>query len=648
MIASRQFPLIVCTVAVGIAAPRQAASQVPRDTVRLREIVVTATRLATPADVVANGVTVIRGESLREQGVTHVLEALRAVPGFAIAQNGSFGGFTSGFLRGGESDYVRVLVDGVALNQPGGLMDLANLSTDNVDRIEVVRGPTSVLYGSDAMTGVVQIFTRRGAGPAGLSASARAGSYGTTAFDAALLGGTSALGYSFAVERFASEGAYAFNNAYRNTTVSTLLRARPDARTDAQLTVRYGDNRFEIPTDFNGQVTDSNQFTAGDGTTVGLEVGRRLSSRVEARMLLSSHATLGHYEDGPDNPAETDRYVSRTWLSRRAADLRANFFAGPGTVLTAGAVIEDEQGHARSLSQSSFGDSPDSSRSDRTDRAAYAQLLWGRGPVSLSAGVRVEDNQTFGTFATYRGGLSYRLNPGTRVRAAAGRAFKEPTFDENFATGYYRGNPDLAPERSSSIEAGLDQQLAGGRAQVAVTVFVQRFRDLIDFDPSPSGTSPNFSNVAAANAAGVEVEAHGSPWGRLGIGLAYTYLRTEVTDSGFGGFGSFAVGERLLRRPTHSGSVSADLRVAPNSTLGARFLYVGDRNDVNRTRLPAYTRVDASAQVDLFGSRTLRSGVALLLRVENLLDANYQEVRNYPARGRTVLAGVRIGAGGER
>jgi vitamin B12 transporter len=632
----------------GLVALSPAAGQQPRDTVRLREIVVTATRLPTPIAAVANGVTVIRGETLREHGVTHLLEALRAVPGLAVVQTGSFGGLTSLFLRGGESDYVRVLVDGVPINQPGGPVDLANLSTDNVDRIEIVRGPTSVLYGSDAVTGVIQIFTRRGTGAAGLSASARSGTYRTTALDASVVGGSEALGFSLGVSRFASDGAYAFNNAYRNATASALLRARPDNRTDAQLTVRYNDSGFEIPTDFAGQVTDSNQFSAGEGTTVGLEVGRLVSSRVEARVLLTSHETNSRYENGPDSPAETDRFTSRTWLSRRAADVRGNVHVGAGRVLTVGAVVEDERGRGRSLFQSTFGDAPDSSRNERANRAAYAQVLWGWGDrLALTSGVRVEDNEAFGTFTTYRAGLSYRVSGTTRLRAAMGRAFKEPTFYENFATGFDRGNANLSPERTGSWEAGVEQSLAGGRAQVAVTAFTQRFRDLIDYvSPAPGAQEPNFFNVAAANAAGVELEGSAFPAAGLGLGLTYTYLHTEVTDSGFGGFGSFANGERLLRRPTHSGSVSADYRLARRGIVGARVIHVGARNDVYATRLPDYTRVDASAQLDLVTPNGPQPGVTILLRVENLLDAAYQEVRRYPARRRTILAGVRVGAGG--
>src|SRR5213592_1212425 len=157
------------------------ALQQPQDTVVLKPVVVTATRVPVAADLVASAVTVLRGADLVARGVRTVADALETVPGATIVETGSFGGQTSLFMRGGESDYVKVLLDGVPLNQAGGGIDLANITTDNVDRIEIVRGPASVLYGSDAMTGVVQIFTKTGAASrTRLGAELRGGTYGTT------------------------------------------------------------------------------------------------------------------------------------------------------------------------------------------------------------------------------------------------------------------------------------------------------------------------------------------------------------------------------------------------------------------------------------------------------------------------------------
>src|SRR6185436_4719852 len=163
------------------------------------------------------------------------------------------------FLRGGESDYVQVLVDGVSLNGPGGTFDLGSLTTDNVDRIEIVAGPTSVLYGSDAVAGVVQIFTRRGQGKPAVEIGTQAGTYNSISLDAGFQGGDDHLDYSFALSRFTTDGSYAFNNHHRNVVGSGRVHLAPDARTDATFTVRHGDAVFHYPTDGAGLLVDHNQ-----------------------------------------------------------------------------------------------------------------------------------------------------------------------------------------------------------------------------------------------------------------------------------------------------------------------------------------------------------------------------------------------------
>jgi vitamin B12 transporter len=203
---------IFCALVPTLAA----AQDPPRDTVVLSDIVVTATRLPMPRSSVASTVTVIQGEDLRSQGIHYVADALRVVPGMAVAQNGSFGAVTAAFIRGGESDYLQVMVDGVQVNGAGGTFDFANLTTENIERIEVVSGPGSVLYGSDAVSGVVQVFTRQGRGRATVDAAVSAGSYGTWSMDAGLQGAANALDYSVSVSRLSTDGVHAFNSQHRS------------------------------------------------------------------------------------------------------------------------------------------------------------------------------------------------------------------------------------------------------------------------------------------------------------------------------------------------------------------------------------------------------------------------------------------------
>src|SRR5215208_1722461 len=189
-----------------IVFPPHITAQEVQDTGRIKELVVTATRLPTPPDAVVSSVTTITGEELRARGLHFVHDALREVPGATVVQIGSYGGVGSLFLRGGESDYVKVLVDGVPVNQSGGAYNWANLTTDNVDRIEILRGPASVIYGSDAVTGVIQVFTRRGQPGVAVEGGAEAGTFGTVNGHGAILGGTSTLGYSADASHHSTDG----------------------------------------------------------------------------------------------------------------------------------------------------------------------------------------------------------------------------------------------------------------------------------------------------------------------------------------------------------------------------------------------------------------------------------------------------------
>ncbi len=648
-----------------------AAQAPPQDTVHLAEIVVTPTRVPTARASVAAAVTVLSGQRLRERGITSVAEALREVVGVAVAQPGSFGALASLFLRGGESDYTSVLVDGVPLNDPGGAVSLADLTTDNVDRIEIVRGPVSVLYGSDAVSGVVQIFTRRGRGPFRVETAVEFGRFQTVTpgagpagggaartalrWEADVAGGNDAVGYSFSVSRHSTAGLYGvpgFDNSYHNTVASGLLRAAPDPRTDASLMVRYGDHTFHYPTDGAGRLVDANQYQHGTATTVGLEVGRFLLPRLEARLMLGANRSDGGIEDAPDDAADTTgffAYSSLATVERRRAEARANLY-GRGGVLTLGAQLEHQSQESFGISSSSFGASTDRLDATRRNHGLYAQVQADPlGVVSLNAGARWDRSETFGDFVTYRGGVVYRPVDGLRLRATAGTGFKEPTFYENFATGFVRGNPALEPEHSISWELGVEQSVSGGRLTFAATYFSQRFRDLIDFTFAPPALEdPNYFNIAGAKARGVELELGAAPTGRLAVEGRYTYLETSVTDGGFdiGPGALLARDSTLLRRPPHTVAGQVRYRASDRVRLAAGVRHVGHRADIDyteypyqRVQLPAYSTLSLSAEGDVLGA--VDRTATLTLRVENLLDASYHEAVNFPARGRTVWLGAR-------
>ncbi|NJD09526.1 MAG: TonB-dependent receptor [Gemmatimonadetes bacterium] len=647
-------------VALALSAPPLAA-QVPPDTFRLAQLVVTATKLPSPRAAVPAHVTVLTGPALRADGYTRVVDALRDQAGIAVAQLGAPGAVASLFVRGGESDYVQVLVDGVQVNDPGGAYDWAHLTTADIERIEIVRGPVSVLYGSDAVSGVVQIFTRAGGrsrveAVVGADIAERVGQgarghFGSWHGSATASGGGAVAralsgGYGVSLDRQESAGAYAFNNAYGNTTVAARAGLEHARGTRLRAPARYPEQRYHFPTDGAGNITDRNRATYGDALAAGITLQQPLGERATAQL------ALGHYRGatGADDPEDEpgvgwSRSTGR--VARDQLELRLHARPGASLTLSGGAELQRQQGRSTFASDGPFGPSASRTRDERRARALFAQLVRAGRTLAVTAGARLDDSDQFGTFAPARAGVSWQPARDLRAHAAWGTGFKEPTFLETYATGFARGNPALAPERSRSAELGLSAAARG--TDVALTVFRQSFRNLIQYTFAPPlADAPNYFNMGGARALGIELELGATlPHGLRASG-GYTGLRTAVTDAGFGEDRQFRQGEPLLRRPGHRLN-------AGFAWQGAAFVaslrgdYTGPRADLDftdpaewqgrRIELPAYATVAAALgfRRDISWGR-LESTV----RVRNLFDARYQEVYNFATPGRTLTFELRV------
>lgn len=646
---------LLAALAFTAASPPPA---LPQDPVELEGLVVTADRRAVPAWTVAAHATVIEGVALRRAGIEYVADALRRVPGMAVIRNGSFGAVTSVFLRGGESDYVQVLVDGVAVNEPGGAFDIGSLTTDNIERIEIVRGPASALYGSDAVSGVIQIFTRRGAGPARSTVSLTAGSFATRRMQATLSGGSDILSYAFSLGRNDTDGILEYNNSHRQATFTGRVQGQLGPRADATLGVRYDDRRFHFPTDGSGALTDRNAYTYGDALTLSLDAGRRWTDAFETRFTFDVNETDRGSDDAPDGPADTLGFFGYTSLNdirRTGTGARAIWRSPAGTVVAAGYELEQQSVRAFSRSFSQYGPSASNSENDRRNHAAYTQLSWQRDGVALNAGIRAESNERFGTAATWKAGAVWRSpSERTRLRASAGTGIKEPTFFETYATGFTTGNPDLEPEHSNSFEAGVDQELGGG-ARLSLTGFSQSYRDLIQYTFSPpTEGAPNYHNVAKARSRGLEAEGVVDA-GLVRLTATYTWLDSEVADAGFqeGPGATFVAGEPLLRRPKHTAGATAFVRIGEAAGLELGLRHTGERSDRDFATFPAtpvalaaYTVLDLAAEFEVAAARAGRPGLTLTVRAENLTSAEYEEVWGFAAPGRGVYVGGRVAVGG--
>ncbi|MEP6989994.1 MAG: TonB-dependent receptor [bacterium] len=657
-----RYALLIGLGAVAAHASLSAAQQA-RDTAHVAAIVVTATRSALAASRSPSSVSVVTGAELRREGVTTVVDALRRVPGIAVVQTGSYGGATSLFIRGGESKFAKVLIDGVPVNDAGGAFDFSSLSTDNVDRIEIVRGPASVLYGSDAMAGVVQLFTRSGAGPVSGDVSVRAGRFGSRDADGGVHGSTDLLTYSLAGARHSTDGIQLFNSQFRQGVGSALVGIRAGG-VDAHLSTRYTDTELHYPTNGSGEVVDSNAVHRDDRLSVGLDAGYRLTSAAEVRVSLASYDVHGITDDQPDSRGDSlDYYFTTTDRSRRrSGDARLSVALPAGGLVTVGAQVE-RQWQDGSHSTTNYGPSVTPPHRRRTT-GAYGQILLAPiEPVTVTLGGRLEHNEQFGDFFTYRAAGSAQLAPLTRVHGSIGTSFREPTFLESYGGPFAIGNEALSPEHAMSIDAGIEQSIATW-GTVGVTLFSNSFRDLIDY--TYSATEPNYHNLARTRTSGAELETRFRLPAGVYADAALTYLDTRVVDPGASAaaIAAFAPDSRLLRRPMHTVAAGIGYR-APRGGVDLRAHHVGRRDDVyfapdftsRRMSLDPYLRADLAGDISVL-QRT-RESMTLTLRIENLFDAHYSDVAGFNAdfalrdqvslantgyrgAGRRVLSGVRL------
>jgi vitamin B12 transporter len=466
-----------------------------------------------------------------------------------------------------------------------------------------------------------------------MGAELRGGTYGATDVALEVAGGGRHISYSARVSRFSADGLYPFNNNYRNKVGVARIQVTPDARSDASLTYRYGDDIYHFPTDGTGAAVDSNQRSAERGPLLSLSAGRLLGQHLDVRVTAGVKEARQLYNNEPDSPGQ-DGFWSRDYVRRATTSALLNWRARGGASVSGGIEYEDERQHGRSeFSSVAFGTSPDSIDVQRNNTGYFTQAVVPAGRAAVTLGTRLDDNSQFGTHATYRGGVVYRLE-GARLRLSVGTGFKEPTFFENFARGFVVGNPKLTPERSLSWELGVE------RGAITVTYFNQRFRDLIEYSPTPVGPdSVNYFNVGGAIANGIETSFSKNVGDRVTVSLNYTYLHTRVEESGSPSNpnGLFVPGKPLVRRPAHTLAPQVVAALGTRARLIVWARWVGKRDDVGgqRVTLRPDTRVNLAAEYAV-------GGLVLSSSVENAFNDQTQEINGFRPRGRTVMLGGRV------
>jgi vitamin B12 transporter len=614
------------------------SSALPKPEAESAEIVVSATRIETPVNEIGSSVTVITDKEIERDQKRTLPDVLRTVPGLNIVQTGGPGGKTSVFMRGTNSNHTKVLIDGIDVNDPSqdGVFDFGQVLTSDIAQVEVLRGPQSSLYGSDAIGGVVNIVTKTGEGPAQFTGRLEGGSFETFNQSASVSGSVSRFRYSFNVAHVLADdtpvtpldllppGRKRINDSYENITVSTKL--------GADLTDTFG-------IDFAGRYLDSTLFFTGEDFSFFPSVpaaaqseqnARQLFLRGDARLALFggafknrfgvAYTNYGTTIQAPDTgfglPPENINHGDRLKF-----DWQGNIELGKGRVLILG--VEDQTDR--------LIESPISAENGNT--AGFAELQSEVVPnLFVAASGRYDDNERFGGKATWRVAPAYLIpKSGTKLKATYGTGFKAPSLTQlfvSFPAFNFFANPNLEPEESEGYDFGFEQALAGERVRFGATYFHNDITNLI----AANATFTSLINVGAATTEGVEAFASLAVTDRFKVRGDYTY--TDAIDD--------TTGLELLRRPRHKASLNVVWLPTDRLTISATALYVGSQVDGDRSFSIQRLDTDPYFVVNLAADYHLGKGVTLFARIDNMFDERYENPTGFQRPGFGVYAGIRV------
>ncbi|HKU14283.1 MAG TPA: TonB-dependent receptor [Steroidobacteraceae bacterium] len=610
----------------------------------LERVVVTANRAEQPLARVGDSVTLIEPAEVRASQKLMVSDLLATTPGITVSRNGGLGTSTQLRIRGAESDQTVVLIDGVKLNDPsaaGGGFDFGHLLTDDYMRIEVLRGPQSVLWGSQAIGGVVNIVTTVPEGPLLTAYSAEAGERGSAAVQARAESGGERFAWRIAGQYLTTDGISTLNDdrggrekdGYRNVGANLrgLWRITDAVSAELRTTYSSGRNDFDGFPPPNFELTDTRDYGDTDELVAyaGLNAttfGGKLQNRFGFAYTDTDRENID-----PDSPV-------RTTFDASGSNKRWEYQGTLTLTDRVGGVfgLESERSELDTRSPSTFDPNPVPLVHDAQLDSVYAQInVAPLETLSLTGGVRYDDHDTFGDETTGRATLAWAATPTTIVRATYGEGFKAPTLFQLFSEF---GNADLAPERSDAWDAGIEQHLLNDALVLSATYFGRDTRGMIDFVSCFPAVDPRcasrpfgfYDNVQKTEADGVELGLVARVGERLRFDVNYTDM--ETTNRGSENFGL-----ELARRPnqTLNGELTYDWAFGLTTTVAVTHAGRSFDDAANTVVNDGYTVVDLRAAL------ALRDDLELYGRLENAFDEEYETIARYGTPGRGFFVGVR-------
>jgi vitamin B12 transporter len=643
-------------------------------------VVVTATRTPIAEQDSGASVSTLEAGQLQVMQPVAAADAIRFLPGAVVNTVGQRGGQASLFVRGGDSRYNKVIIDGVPVNDPGGIFDFGVVPLAGAERLEFLRGAQSTLYGSDAMTSVVQIFSQSGSTQSPeLRFGADGGNFSTAHGYVSIAGALDRFDYHVFGDQFNTQGS-GINDDYSNSLLGVNVGAKLSGRTTLRLRARHANSRTGVQGEwkFNGQPLlppDADARARQNNLMVSAELAYVASAHWQHRATAFeyNHRTLNEdtiAERGCDVSVFdfTDCYFrDAAHINRAGLNYQGDYIPRDWAQTTVGYEFEDENGFFDTAFTNIDPNHPTNPKGViakqfthgvRLNHALFAQQRITRGRISVVGGVRYVHNDSFGdravprialTFLALRGGP--RLS-GTRLRFGYSQGIKEPRFEESFGiSGVFPSdpNPNLKPEENRAFETGFDQSFLGGKFAFSTLYFNNHFRNQIEFTTNPADFNGQYVNVNRSMAHGAEVQLQGRITNRVSLNTAYNYTSTQILEAPLCTPQNFcdpllAAGSPLIRRPRHSGSLLLSyLGSRWGANLGGSF--VGRRADSDFLGL-GITHAAGYARVDLGGWYAIQSHVTVYATVENALNKHYEEVVGYPALGINFRAGLRFRFGG--
>ncbi len=600
----------------------------PVPAVTLEETVVTASRIEEEITHAPDSVTVITAEGMERKGQQTVIEALRDVPGIFIPQNGSFGS-SSIYTRGTGNAHTLIMIDGVRVGDPmatDGKFSIADLSTDNIEKIEIVRGAQSVLYGSDAIGGVINIITKKGEGKPQFTLSSEAGSFESFREKIGVSGSTDRMNYAASVERFDTRGVSKADDDlpgvneedyYNNTSMSARVSGDLSDTISMGFTVRHNESELDYDTTdwMTGRATDADEVQETTITSMSTHFDQDLNDWWQHTIKLGMTDVEREYTtDGSFNNAYNGTSRQASW--------QHNFFIGSVDTVSAGFDYEEEEGD---LQDPTWGNIPN--KSTNTKSLFIQNKLTPVPGLSITLGYRAIDHQTFGSEDTYKGAIAYVFEEtGTKLRGSYGTGFHAPSLYQLYSS---YGSTSLKPEESTGYDIGIEQPFLNDRARVSLTYFNNEIDELIDFNM----TKWTYCNLGEVRTEGWETTLSVAPASWVSINIAYTY--TEATEETPG---SPNKGNTLLYRPEHAGSASVNIRPLDGLNVNLNAQYTGKRyrDASNDNEMSAYTIINLAASYEL------TTWLEIFGRIENLTDKNYQSVYDYGEPGIGCFGGLNL------